>query len=79
MRATVIQKKDRSFTVLTLANAAPQLRSELRGEGIKADETTSVQEGKDCIAFSFGPKTAIEEIERLLEIVGYQFTTQQIA
>ena len=79
MKATVLQKHDRTFTVSILATVAQQFRSELRGEGIKADETASVQEGKEFTAFSFGPRVAIEEIERLLEIVGYGFTTQQIA
>ena len=89
MKATVLQKKDRTFTVSILTAVANQFRQELRGEGIKADETPSVQEGKDFIAFSFpgrhslagggGPIVAVEEIERLLETVGYGFTTQQIA
>ncbi|HXI84979.1 MAG TPA: hypothetical protein VNL17_12905 [Verrucomicrobiae bacterium] len=89
MTATVLQKRDRTFTVSILATVAQQFRSELRGEGIKADETPSVQEGKDFIAFSFpgrhslgaggGPLVAIEEIEILLETVGYGFTTNQIA
>ena len=79
MQATVLQKQDRSFTVSILATVANQFRSELRGEGIKADETVSVEEGKEAIAFSFGPRVAIEEIEKILEIVGYGFTTQQIA
>jgi hypothetical protein len=89
MTATVLQKKDRTFTVSILATVAQQFRSELRGEGIKADETPSVQDGKDFIAFSFpvrhslgdggSPKVPIEEIEQLLELVGYGFTTQQIA
>jgi len=79
MKATVLQKKDRTFTVSILAVVAQQFRSELRGEGIKADETVSDQEGKEAIAFSFGSKVAIEEIEQLLELVGYNFTTSQIA
>jgi hypothetical protein len=79
MKATVLLKKDRTFTVSILAAVAQQFRSELRGEGIKADETVSVAEGKEAIAFSFGPKVAIEEIEKLLELVGYNFTTNQIA
>jgi hypothetical protein len=79
MKATVLQKKDRTFTVSILATVANQFRSELRGEGIKADETVSVEEGKEAIAFAFGPKVAIEEIEQLLETVGYGFTTNQIA
>ena len=79
MTATVFQKKDRTFTVSILAAVANQFRSELRGEGIKADETASREEGKDVIAFSFNSKVAIEEIEKLLELVGYNFTTSQIA
>ena len=79
MKATVLQKRDRTFTVSILAVVAQQFRSELRGEGIKADETPSVEDGKDFIAFSFNPRVAIEEIEQLLEIVGYNFTTNQIA
>ena len=46
MKATVLQKKDRTFTVSILATVAQQFRSELRGEGIKAAETVSVAEGK---------------------------------
>ena len=79
MTATVLQKKDRTFTISILAAVAQQFRSELRGEGIKADETASEEEGKEVIAFSFNSKVAIEEIERLLETVGYGFTTSQIA
>lgn len=79
MTATVLQKKDQTFTVSILAAVANQFRSELRGEGIKADETASQEEGKDVIAFSFNSKVAIEEIEKLLELVGYNFTTSQIA
>jgi len=79
MTATVLQKKDQTFTVSILAAVANQFRSELRGEGIKADETASVEEGKDIIAFSFNSQVAIEEIEQLLELVGYGFTTNQIA
>jgi hypothetical protein len=79
MKATVLQKQDRSFTTSILSTEANQFRSELRGEGIKADETISVEEGKEFIAFSFSPKVAIEEIEQLLEVVGYNFTTNQIA
>ena len=79
MTATVLQKPDQTFTVSILAAVANQFRSELRGEGIKAVETPSVAEGKEAIAFSFGPKVAIEEIEQLLELVGYNFTTNQIA
>jgi hypothetical protein len=79
MKATVLLKRDRTFTVSILATVAQQFRSELRGEGIKAAETVSVAEGKEAIAFSFNPKVAIEEIEQLLEIIGYSFTTQQIA
>jgi len=79
MTATVLQKKDQTFTVSILATVANQFRSELRGEGIKADETASVEEGKDFIAFSFNSKVAIEEVEKLLELVGYNFTTNQIA
>jgi hypothetical protein len=89
MKATVLLKRDRTFTVSILAAVANQFRFELRGEGIKAVETPSVQEGKDFVAFSFparhslgaggGPIVAVEEIERLLEIVGYGFTTRQIA
>jgi hypothetical protein len=79
MKATVLLKRDRTFTVSMLAAVANQFRQELRGEGIKAVETASVAEGKEAIAFSFGPRVAIEEIEHLLEIVGYGFTTQQIA
>jgi len=79
MTATVLQKKDHTFTVSILATTAQQFRSELRGEGIKADETTTQEEGKELIAFSFNSKVAIEEIEKLLELVGYNFTTSQIA
>jgi len=79
MKATVLQKHDRTFTVSILAAVAQQFRSELRGEGIKADETASVEEGKDFISFSFNPRVAIEEIEILLETVGYNFATKQIA
>jgi len=79
MKATVRQKRDRSFTTSILSAEANQFRSELRGEGIKADETVSVEEGQEFIAFSFAPKVAIEEIEQLLELLGYNFTTQQIA
>ena len=79
MKATVLLKRDRTFTVSILATVAQQFRSELRGEGIKAVETPSVEEGKEFTAFSFGPRVAIEEIEQLLEIVGYNFATQQIA
>jgi hypothetical protein len=79
MKATVIQKQDQSFTTSILSTEANQFRSELRGEGIKSDETVSVQEGKEFTAFSFAPKVAIEEIEKLLETVGYNFTTNQIA
>ncbi len=79
MKATVLQKQDRSFTTSILSIEANQFRSELRGEGIKADEAISVAEGKEFIAFSFSPKVAIEEIEQLLEAVGYNFSTKQIA
>jgi hypothetical protein len=79
MTATVLQKKDRTFTVSILAAVAQQFRSELRGEGIKAYETASEKEGKEVIAFSFNSKVAIEEVEKLLELVGYGFTTNQIA
>ena len=79
MTATVLQKPDQTFTVSIPAAVANQFRSELRGEGIKADETVSVEEGKDFIAFSFNSRVAIEEIEQLLEVVGYNFTTSQIA
>ena len=79
MKATVRQKQDRSFTTSILSTEANQFRSELRGEGIKADESTSVEEGKETISFSFSSKVAIEEIEILLETVGYNFTTNQIA
>ena len=79
MTATVLQKKDQTFTVSILATVANQFRSELRGEGIKADETASQEEGRDVIAFSFNSKVAIEEVEKLLETVGYNFTTNQIA
>ena len=79
MKATVLLKRDRTFTVSILATVANQFRSELRGEGIKAAETPSVQDGKEFTAFSFGPRVAIEEIEKLLEVVGYNFTTNQIA
>jgi len=79
MTATVLQKRDHSFTVVILNFAANQFRCELRGEGIKADETASVAEGKEAIAFSFSPRVAIEEIEHLLEVVGYNFATHQIA
>ena len=78
MTATVLQKKDQTFTVSILAAVANQFRSELRGEGIKADETVSQEEGKEAISFSFGPKVAIEEVEKLLELIGYNFTTNQI-
>jgi hypothetical protein len=78
MTATVLQKKDQTFTVSILATVANQFRSELRGEGIKADETASQEEGKEVIAFSFNSKVAIEEVEKLLELVGYNFTTSQI-
>ncbi len=79
MTATVRQKKDQTFTVSILATVANQFRSELRGEGIKADETASQEEGKDVIAFSFNSKVGIEEVEKLLEMIGYNFTTNQIA
>ena len=79
MKATVLQKQDHSFTTSILSAEANQFRSELRGEGIKADETASQEEGKDFIAFSFNSKVAIEEVEKLLELVGYNFATKQIA
>jgi hypothetical protein len=79
MKATVQLKHDQSFTVSILATVANQFRSELRGEGIKADETVSLEAGQEFIAFSFSPKIAIEEIEKLLETIGYNFTTNQIA
>ena len=79
MKATVLQKKDHTFTVSILATVAQQFRSELRGEGIKSDESVSTTDGKEFTAFSFTSKVAIEEIEILLETVGYGFTTSQIA
>ena len=89
MKATVLLNKDRTFTVSILATVAQQFRSELRGEGIKAVETVSDQEGKEFTVFSFpvrhslgdggSPRVAIEEIEQLLEVVGYNFVTHQIA
>jgi hypothetical protein len=79
MTATVLQKRDRSFTVVILNFAANQFRCELRGEGIKSTESASVAEGKEATAFSFNSKVAIEEIEHLLEVVGYGFSTHQIA
>jgi hypothetical protein len=79
MKATVLQKRDHSFTTTMLTTEANQFRSELRGEGIKSDESVSTTDGKEFTAFSFSPKVAIEEIEILLETVGYGFTTNQIA
>ena len=78
MKATVLHKKDGSFTVSILDVVAKQFRSELRGEGITAGETVSNEGGQEAVAFSFNPKIAIEDIERLLEIVGYEFTTKPV-
>jgi len=78
MKATVLQKKDGSFTVSILDIVAKQFRSELRGEGITAGETVSIEEGQEAIAFSFAQKIEIEDIERLLETVGYEFTTKPV-
>ena len=51
MRATVLQKKDGTFTVSILNVVATQFRAELRGEGITAGETVSNEGGQETIAF----------------------------
>jgi len=79
MKATVLQKKDGSFTVSILDVVAKQFRAELRGEGIVAGETVSIDGGQEAVAFSFNQKIAIEDIERLLEFVGYDFTTKPVS
>jgi len=75
MRATILQRPGGSFTVVIPSIVAGQFRLELRGESIKGEETPSVQEGKDMIAFSFSPTVAVEDIEKVLETLGYDFTT----
>jgi len=79
MKATVLHKKDGSFTVSILGIVAKQFRGELRGEGITAGETVSMEGGQEAIAFSFSQKIAIEDIEELLEVVGYDFTTRPVS
>ena len=78
MKASILQQPEGSFTVVIPASVAGQFRSELRGETIKSEEAASVQEGKDVIAFSFGPTVAIEDIEKILETLGYDFRTLQV-
>lgn len=78
MKASVLRKKDGGFTVSILTVVAKQFRAELRGEGITAGETVSIEGGQEAIAFSFNQKVAIEDIERLLEVVGYDFTTKPV-
>jgi hypothetical protein len=78
MKATVLQKKDGSFTVSILNVVANQFRAELRGEGITAGETVSTEGGQEAVAFSFNQKIYVEDIEKLLELVGYDFTTKPV-
>jgi hypothetical protein len=78
MKVTLLRKKDGSFTVSILNIVAKQFRAELRGEGIKAGETVSNAGGQEAIAFSFNQKVAMEDIEILLEGVGYDFTSKPV-
>lgn len=78
MKASVLQKRDGSFTVSILNDVANQFRAELRGEGIAAGETVSIEGSQETTAFSFNQKVAIEDIEKLLEVVGYEFTTKPV-
>jgi hypothetical protein len=79
MKASILQRPAGSFTVVILAAVAGQFRMELRGEGIKAEEAASAQDGKDVIAFSFSHLVAIEDIEKIIEGLGYDFSTVQVA
>ena len=78
MKASILQRPEGSFTVVIPAAVAGQFRSELRGEQIKSEEAASVQDGKEVIAFSFNHSVAIEDIEKILETLGYDFATQQV-
>jgi hypothetical protein len=78
MKATILRKKDGSFTVSILNVVAKQFRAELRGEGITAGETVSIEGGQETIAFFFNQKVAIEDIEILLEVLGYDFATKPV-
>jgi hypothetical protein len=78
MKATVMQRPEGSFAVVIMDVEAERFRFKLRGEGMTIEETVKGQEGKKTVAFAFGATVAIEDVQKLLEDLGYDCTTQQV-